>query len=99
MWPIGVVLEGVGRVLDMALEIYMWIVIVRAVLSWVRPDPYNPIVRFVYGLVDPVTDRLSRILPARIGMIDLSAMILILAIYLMRLVVVRIIIEAGLRMG
>jgi YggT family protein len=98
MWPIGVILEGVGRVLDMALEIYMWVVIVRAILSWVQPDPYNPIVRFIYGLVDPVTYRLSRILPTRIGMVDISAMVLILAIYLMRLVVVRIIIEAGLRM-
>lgn len=98
MWPMGVILEGVGRVLDMALEIYMWVVIVRAILSWVQPDPYNPIVRFIYGLVDPVTYRLSRIMPTRIGMVDVSAMVLILAIYLMRLVVVRIVIEAGLRM-
>jgi YggT family protein len=98
MWPMGVILEGVGRVLDMALEIYMWVVIVRAILSWVQPDPYNPIVRFIYGLVDPVTYRLSRIVPTRIGMVDISAMVLILAIYLMRLVVVRMVIEAGLRM-
>lgn len=94
----GVVLEGVGRVLDMALELYMWIVIVRAILSWVQPNPYNPIVRFIYGLVDPVTHRLSRLLPTRVGMIDISAFLLILAIYLVRLVVVRMIIEAGLRM-
>jgi YggT family protein len=94
----GVVLEGVGRVLDVALEIYMWIVIVRAILSWVQPNPYNPIVRFIYGLVDPVTNRLSRILPTRVGMIDVAAFLLILAIYLIRLVVVRMIIEAGLRL-
>jgi YggT family protein len=98
MFVIGDVLVGVGQVLNMLLEIYMWIVIVRAVLSWVRPDPYNPIVRFIYGLVDPVTYRLSRILPTRLGMIDVSAMILIVAIYLMKLVVVRIIIDTGLRM-
>lgn len=98
MWPIGVVLEGIGRVLDVALEIYMWIVILRAILSWVQPNPYNPVVRFVYRLVDPVTYQLSRILPTRIGMIDMSAFLLILAIYLVRLVVVRMIIETGLRM-
>lgn len=98
MWPIGVVLEGIGRVLDIALEIYMWIVIVRAILSWVQPNPYNPVVRFIYGLVDPVTYRLSRILPTRIGMVDISAILLILAIYLVRLVVVRMIIETGLRL-
>lgn len=98
MFVIGDVLVGVGQVLSMLLEIYMWVVIIRAVLSWVRPDPYNPIVRFIYGLVDPVTYRLSRILPTRVGMVDISPIILIVAIYLMKLVVVRIIIDTGLRL-
>ncbi|HAR97098.1 MAG TPA: hypothetical protein DCR97_14225 [Deltaproteobacteria bacterium] len=98
MWSIGVIVEGIGRVLNVALEVYMWIVIVRAILSWVQPNPYNPLVRFICGVVDPVTYRLSRILPTRIGMIDVSAMLLILAIYLVRLVVVRMIIETGLRL-
>lgn len=98
MFIIGDVLVGVGQVLSMLLEIYMWVVIIRAVLSWVQPDPYNPIVRFIYNLVDPVTYRLSRFLPTRIGMIDLSPIILIVAIYLMKLVVVRIIIDTGLRL-
>lgn len=98
MFVIGDVLVGVGQVMSMLLEIYMWVVIIRAVLSWVRPDPYNPIVRFIYGLVDPVTYRLSRILPTRVGMVDISPIILIVAIYLMKLVVVRIIIDTGLRL-
>lgn len=98
MFVIGDVLVGVGQVMNMLLEIYMWIVIVRAVLSWVHPDPYNPIVRFIYNMVDPVTNRLSRILPMRIGLVDISPIILIVAIYLMRLVVVRIIIDTGYRL-
>lgn len=98
MFVLGDVLVGVGQVMNMLLEIYMWIVIIRAVLSWVRPDPYNPIVRFIYGLVDPVTYRMARIFPSRVGMIDISPIILIVAIYLMKLVVVRIIIDTGLRM-
>jgi YggT family protein len=98
MFVIGDVLVGVGQVLSMLLEVYMWIVIIRAVLSWVRPDPYNPIVRFIYGLVDPVTHRLSRFFPTRVGMVDISPIILIIAIYVMKLVVVRIIIDTGLRL-
>lgn len=98
MFIIGDILVGVGQVLNMLLEVYMWIVIARAVLSWVQPDPFNPIVRFICRLVDPITYRLSRILPARIGMIDISPILLIIAIYLMQRVVVRIIIDAGLRL-
>jgi YggT family protein len=95
MWPMGVVLAGVARTIDFLLEIYMWIVIARAVLSWVQPNPYNPIVRFVNGVVDPVTYRLSRILPTRIGMVDVAPMILIVAIFLVRQIVVPMIIQAG----
>jgi len=66
------------------LSIYIWIVIIRAVLSWVRPDPYNPIVRFISGLVDPVTYHISKIIPTRVGMVDLSPLILIVIIQLIQ---------------
>ena len=66
------------------LDIYIWVIIIRAVLSWVRPDPYNPIVRFICNLVDPVTYRLSRIIPMRVGMVDLSPLILIVIVQLIR---------------
>ena len=66
------------------LSLYIWIVIVRAVLSWVRPDPYNPIVRFINGLVDPVTYQISKIIPTRVGMVDLSPLILIVIIQLIQ---------------
>jgi YggT family protein len=98
MFVIGDVLVGVGQVMNMLLEIYMWVVIVRAILSWVHPDPYNPIVRAVCSVVDPVTYRLSRMLPTRVGMVDISPIILIVIIYLMKLVVVRIIIDTGIRL-
>jgi YggT family protein len=80
----GNFLLSVATVLDSLLWLYLVIVIVRALLSWVRPDPYNPIVRFINGLVDPVTYRLSRIIPTRIGMVDISPIILILLIELIR---------------
>jgi YggT family protein len=66
------------------LSLYIWIVIIRAVLSWVRPDPYSPIVRFINGLVDPVTYRISKIIPTRVGMVDLSPLILIVIIQLIQ---------------
>lgn len=49
MYILGNILIGLGNVLDILLSIYMWIVIIGALLSWVNPDPYNPIVRFLRG--------------------------------------------------
>jgi YggT family protein len=76
----GDFLSAVASILDWLLSAYMWIVIARAVLSWVRPDPHNPIVRFINGLVDPVSYRISRIIPTRIGMVDIAPFILLVAI-------------------
>jgi YggT family protein len=77
-------------IINLLLGIYLWIVILRAILSWVQPNPYNPIVRFICGLVDPVTYRVSRIVPTRIGMVDLAPMILIVIILFLRTFIVRI---------
>ena len=77
-------MSTVIELISSLLGIYIWVVIIRAVLSWVRPDPYNPIVRFICNLVDPVTYRLSRIIPTRVGMVDLSPLILIVIIQLIQ---------------
>ena len=95
MFVFGDLLIGLGRVLGMLLNLYMWVVIARAVLSWVRPDPYNPIVRFVNNLVDPVTYRISRILPTRVGMVDISPIILIAIIWFLQEFLVRVVVDFG----
>jgi YggT family protein len=58
----------------------MLIVIARAILSWVNPDPYNPIVRFLYNVTEPVLHRIRRAIPVDFGGIDFTPMILILAL-------------------
>ena len=95
MFVLADFLIGLGRVLGMLLNLYMWVVIARAVLSWVRPDPYNPIVRFVNNLVDPVTYRISRILPTRVGMVDISPIILIAIIWFLQEFLVRVVVDFG----
>ncbi len=98
MFVAGNFLIGIGQVIDMALSVYMWIVIIRALISWVRPDPYNPIVRILNGLVDPVTYRIARIIPTRFGMLDVAPLILIFAIYFLKFFLVQALIDAGARM-
>lgn len=80
MFVFGNLLNGIAYVVNMVLELYLWIVIIRTILSWIRPNPFNPLVRIIYGLVDPVTYRLSRILPTRIGMFDIAPFVVILII-------------------
>jgi YggT family protein len=80
MFVIGNFIAAVAGIVDMALTLYMWIIIIRAVLSWVNPDPYNPIVRMLYRVTEPVMALVRRWIPLRGMGIDLSPMIILLAI-------------------
>ncbi len=80
MFVIGYFLQALATVLHYVISAYMLIVIARAVLSWVSPDPYNPIVRFLYSATDPVLYRIRRALPLTAGTIDFTPVILILAL-------------------
>ena len=81
MFMISNFLFALAKLVEILLGVYMWIVIGRAILSWVNPDPYNPIVRFLHEVTEPVLSRIRRMLPVFGGSIDFSPMILILAIY------------------
>ena len=78
MFIIAYFLLALATVLHYVLYTYMLIVIARAILSWVSPDPYNPIVRFLYTVTEPVLYRIRRLLPFDMGGIDFSPMILVL---------------------
>ena len=81
-------LIAIAKVLDIVLSIFMWIVIARAVLSWVSPDPYNPIVRFIHKVTEPVLYQVRKRIPVNFGGIDFSPIIVFLAIiFLQRFVV------------
>jgi len=73
-----------ARLLELVLWAYFWIIIARAVLSWVSPDPFNPIVRFLYRVTEPVLRPIRRRLPTFQMGLDLSPMIVILAIYFLQ---------------
>ena len=76
----GYFLRAVAIVIDNVLFIYMWIIIIRAVLSWVSPDPYNPIVRFIHNITEPVLYQVRKRLPVNFGGIDVSPIVVFLAI-------------------
>jgi YggT family protein len=71
---------ALAKILDIVLTIYMWLIIVRALLSWVNPDPYNPVVRFLFNVTEPVLQALRRRLPLVFGGLDLTPLVVILVI-------------------
>ena len=75
---------AVARLLELVLWAYFWIIIARAVLSWVNPDPFNPIVRFLYRVTEPVLRPIRRRMPMMQMGLDLSPMLVILAIYFLQ---------------
>lgn len=75
-----ILVSAVFQVLNAILSIYFWIVIARALISWVNPDPYNPIVRFLHNATDPVFDRMRRILPLQFGAMDFTPIALLIMI-------------------
>lgn len=80
---------AVAIVLDYALNIYMWIVIASAVLSWVNPDPYNPIVRFLRKATEPVFYQIRKHLPVTFGGMDMSPIVVFLVIIFLQNFVVK----------
>jgi YggT family protein len=97
MFMLGNFVLAIAKVIDFALSAYIWIVIARAVISWVNADPYNPIVRFLVQVTDPVLLRIRRYIPA-MGGIDLTPMILIFAIVFLQSFLVPTLMRIGLSM-
>lgn len=87
MFVVGNVLQGVATVLDSLLWLYQWIIIARALISWVNPDPWNPIVQFLERATEPVLRPIRRLVGWRAG-IDLSPLIAIFAIVFLQYAVV-----------
>ena len=80
MFMISNFLFALAKLINFVLSAYIWIIIGRAIISWVNPDPHNPIVRFLYEVTEPVLSRIRRYIPAFAGGIDFSPMIVILVI-------------------
>lgn len=98
MFVLRNVLLGTATVLDYVLWLYMWIIIARALISWVNPDPWNPIVQFLDRATEPVLTPIRRWMGWRMG-IDLSPIIAILVLTFLQFAVVQSLKDLALRMN
>ncbi len=89
MFVIGNFIEAIAKIIDMGLTLYMWLIIIRALISWVNPDPYNPIIRFLYTVTEPVLYQVRRLIPMKGIGIDFSPIIVILVIMFLQSFLVR----------
>jgi YggT family protein len=97
MFVIGNFLGALAQVVDVILNIYMWIIIINALISWVNPDPYNPIVKFLRSVTEPVLRPIRRLVSFRMG-IDVSPIIAILGIMFLRMFLVQSLMDMSRRM-
>lgn len=93
MFILGNLLEAVAKILYMVFNLYMWIIIIRAVISWVSPDPHNPLVRILYQITEPVLSPIRRWIPLRGMGIDISPIIVIMIIYFLNTFLVQSILD------
>ncbi|HBR21508.1 MAG TPA: hypothetical protein DD713_02910 [Nitrospiraceae bacterium] len=99
MFIVGDLIIAVAKILDIVLEVYKWVVIIAALISWVNPDPYNPIVRFLYAVTEPAFRPIRRLLGYRLGPIDISPLVVILVIIFTQLFLIKSLIKLGYKLG
>src|SRR5947207_15691788 len=90
MFVLANFLIAASQVLGMVITLYTYVIIAPAIISWVNPDPYNPIVRFLYNVTEPVLYRVRRTIPfAYAGGLDFSPLVVLLALYFLQMFLVR----------
>ena len=99
MFVVNNFMMAIAQLIDFVLTAYMWIIIGRAVISWVNADPHNPIVRFLYEATEPVLSRIRRYVPLSFGGLDFAPMILILGIMFLQSFVVQTLKQIAVGMG
>jgi YggT family protein len=94
MFVAGNFVLALATIVNLVLEAYFWVIIARALLSWVNPDPFNPIVRFLYRVTEPVLRPIRRRLPMQMGL-DFSPLIVIVAIKFLQMFLVESLRDVG----
>lgn len=87
----GNIVSGLGGIVHSLLTVYMWIVIIGALLTWVRPDPYNPIIQVINRLTEPAYRFVRRLMPTVFNGLDLAPLILIVSLQIIDVILVNII--------
>jgi len=97
MFVLGNLLATVAQVFNSVFTLYFWMILIRVLLSWVSPDPFNPIVQFLHRVTDPYLNLFRRFIPP-LGMIDLSPWVAIIVLRALQHFLVTTLFDLSLRM-
>ena len=97
MFVVGNLLAAIAQLLDAGFTIATWLVIIRVLLSWVNPDPFNPIVQFLMRTTDPILEPLRRVIPP-IGFIDITPVVALLLMKALQVFLVKTLMDLSLRL-
>jgi len=96
MFALGNFVFALAKVIDVVLTLLYWLILIRALISWVNPDPFNPIVQFLYRMTEPILQPIRRFLPMMA--IDFSPIIAFLAIIFLKSFLVATLFDLGYRL-
>jgi YggT family protein len=93
----GNLILTIADIVSLILTVYMWIIVAAALISWVSPDPYNPIVRFLYRVTNPVLRPIRRLIGNRLGPVDISPLVVVFIIYIIQRFLITSLVEIALK--
>ena len=99
MFIVSNFLIAIAKVIDIGLSLYMWLIIIRAIISWVNPDPYNTLVRFLHSATEPILYPIRKRLPLFFGGFDFSPILVIMAIFFIQTFFVQSLLQIAVRMA
>lgn len=98
MFVLANLFVALAHVLDIAFTVLYWLILIRAIISWVSPDPLNPVVQFLYKATEPVLYPIRKILPLDLKFgIDLSPILAFLAIIFIKSFLIRTLMDLSVR--
>jgi YggT family protein len=99
MFIAGNFIVAIATITDYILTIANWLIIIRVLISWVNPDPYNAIVQFLYKVTEPLLAPFRRFFPAYTIGLDISPIFALLAVWFLKLFLVKTLYSIAMRLG
>jgi YggT family protein len=99
MFIVSNFLIAIAKIIDIGLSLYMWLIIIRALISWVNPDPYNTLVKFLHAATEPILYPIRKRLPLFFGGFDFSPVLVIMAIFFIQTFFVQSLLQLAVRMA
>ncbi len=98
MFVFGELLSSLAMLMGMIFKLVYFVLVVRMLLSWVNPDPYNQMVRIIYRVTEPILAPFRRIIPP-MGMVDISPIVVFLLLSFIEKFVVGVLLQLSSRIG